>query len=436
MSSLKSTLSRESCEKSLKARPMLLSLNQKPSAYFLGLEKRMVKGKTMMALLNEQGCLISDNKEILALQKKHFDTFYTEDPTSLEPVEALPLTQDDVPQVPELKKVYINRPFTLEELHSALKELNKNKAPGSDGLTPEFYLKFWDLLKDAFMRCLEFSLEEGFLSDGQRLGVITLLPKKDQDKSSISNWRPITLLNSDVKIISKALAKRLQYCIKDVVSEDQTRFIRGRSILTNLNNIQALIDHTNDTMGSAALLAIDYAKAFDTVRWELIFHALKLFGFEDFIIGVVKMLFKNIKSCAYNVGFTSDLIFPEWGIRQGCCSSPTLFVLVVELLATLVRGSLEVRGIDIAGRFVRICQYADDSTFFAGDMDSVSSLSRLLGDFTKFSGLRINLQKSHLLLLGHHLHPPRFSKALRLWTRRRSSGCISRIELLKMNNML
>lgn len=235
-------------------------LGEKPSAYYLGLEKRMMKGKTMMALRNEQGQLISDNKEILTLQKRHFERIYTEDPTSLEPVETLPLSQDDIPQVPDFKKISINRPFTLEELYSALKEVNKNKAPGSDGITPELYLRFWDLLKDAFMQSLEFSLEQGFLSDGQRLGIITLLPKKGLDKSSISNWWPITLLNSDVKIVSKALATRLQFCIKDVVEEDQTGFIRGRSILTNLNNIQALIDHTNDTTGTGALLAVDYAK--------------------------------------------------------------------------------------------------------------------------------------------------------------------------------
>lgn len=202
-------------------------LGEKPSAYYLGLEKRLVKGKTMMELRNERGLLVSDNREILDLQKRHFDGIYTEDPDSLDPLNLLPLNQDDVPQVPDFKKDYINRPFTPEELYSALKELNKNKTPGSDGITPEFYLRFWDLIKNAFMQSLEFSLEEGILTEGQRLGVITLIPKKDLDKLVISNWRPITLLNSDVKIISKALAKRLQYCIKDVVSEDQSGFIRG-----------------------------------------------------------------------------------------------------------------------------------------------------------------------------------------------------------------
>lgn len=378
-------------------------LGEKPSAYFLGLKKHMVRGKTMMSLRNERGQVVSNNKDILALQKQYFDNIYAEDSDSLESLDSLPLSMDDVPQVPDFKRDSINRPFTPEELYTALKELNKNKSPGSDGITPELYLKFWDILKDAFMRSLEFSLREGILTDGQRLGVITLLPKKGLDKSLISNWRPITLLNSDVKIISKALANRLQFCIKDVICEDQSGFIRGRSILTNLNNIQALIDHTNATNGSGALLAVDFAKAFDTVRWDLIFHALEVFGFGEFILAVVKMLF--IKSCTYNAGYVSDLIFLARGIRQGCFSSPTLFILVVELLAILVR-SLKVRGLDVAGKVVRISQYADDSMIFPADFASVISLIRLIELFAKFSGLRINLQKSHLLLLGHHLHPP------------------------------
>lgn len=81
------------------------------------------------------------------------------------------------------------------------------------------------------MQSFLFSTDQGESTDGQKLGIITLLPKKGLDKSSISNWRPITLLNTDLKIKSKAIAKRLQYGTKEVVSEDQTGFLQGRSIL-------------------------------------------------------------------------------------------------------------------------------------------------------------------------------------------------------------
>lgn len=80
------------------------------------------------------------------------------------------------------------------------------------------------------------------------------------------------------------------------------------------------------------LLALDYAKAFDTLGWELIFEALKLFGFGDFILKAVKILFANIKTCVVNSGFSSDFFYPERDVRQGCFSSPSLFVLVVKLL--------------------------------------------------------------------------------------------------------
>lgn len=89
----------------------------------------------------------------------------------------------------------------------------------------------------------------------------------------LQNWRPITLLNAELKIFSKALAGRIQSCIKDVVSPDQTSFIRGRSIGTNLTTIQTVIDQTNISESSNILLSVDYRKAFDTISWSLIYNA-------------------------------------------------------------------------------------------------------------------------------------------------------------------
>lgn len=100
----------------------------------------------------------------------------------------LPLTEEDVPVISELNRLRMDRPLTAQEIHDALKDLNKNKVPGTDGITPEFYLAFWDQLKDQFMECSEFSLDSGFFSEQQRTGVITLVKKKDMDRQYLTNW--------------------------------------------------------------------------------------------------------------------------------------------------------------------------------------------------------------------------------------------------------
>lgn len=382
------------------------SQGELPTAYYLGLEKRRSKNNTITTLLTSDGHTVADNKEILQMEKEFFEKIYTQDSQELDPLDQFPLKEGDVPVISRLNRSRMDRPFTAQEFLDALKDLNKGKTPGTDGITPEFYQTFWEQLKDEFLESIEHSLDIGSFTDQQRTGVITLVPKKDMDRRLLTNWRPITLLNTDIKILSKALAKRIQSCIREVVSEDQTGFIRTRSITSNLLTIQSIIDYTDETSTQSILLALDFSKAFDMVRWKLIEKALDLFGFGEYISSVVAALFKDIKTCTSNAGFSSDPFYPTRGIRQGCCASPVLFVLAVELLAILVRRTESIKGLEIAGRELKISQYADDATFFLRDSASLTSLRLTLDSFSKLSGLRMNTQKSHLLLLGNYKDPP------------------------------
>lgn len=147
-------------------------------------------------------------------------------------------------------------PHSHREFQDALKQLNKNKGPGSDGITPEFYTTFWDILHIPFYESIMFFIDQGLLSQEQRMDIVTLIPKKSQDRLLLNNWRPIMLLNSDFKIFSKAFTNRLQSCIKDVISDNQSGFVKGRIIGMNLTNIQMVIDQTNasDSDGYSQLI--------------------------------------------------------------------------------------------------------------------------------------------------------------------------------------
>lgn len=387
---------------------------EKPSAYFLALEKRLSKNSTITSLMDSEGHTITDNKDILEMEREYFTKIYTEPNAELDPLDLLPLSEEEVPSISDLHRLRINRPFTLEEFHDSLKDLNKNKSPGTDGITPEFLLAFWDLLKDEFFESIQYSIHQGTLTDQQRTGIITLVPKKDVDRQHLANWRPITLLNSDTKILSKALAKRIQSCIGEVISHDQTGFIKGRRISSNLLTIQSIIDHTDHTNAQGFLLALDYSKAFDMVNWRLIKLALHLFGFGEYISSVVATMFNNIKTHACNAGYTSDPFYPTRGIRQGCCASPVLFVLAVELMAIMVRNNELINGFTVLGKSTKISQYADDATFLIRDDSSLHHLFHTLDTFSQLSGLRMNRHKSHLLLLGNHKDPPTSIKGIQV----------------------
>lgn len=389
-----------------RARARWAMYGEKPSAYFLGLEKRQRKANIITAIRDPQGNVLSNPTDILSAQKSFFENIYTEVNESLSPLDTLPLTEEDFPKISSERKKMLELPFSPREFYSALKDLGRNKSPGTDGITREFYLKFWHLLADPFFNSITFSLANGLLSNEQRAGIITLIPKKDGDRLELGNWRPITLLNNDFKIFSKALSKRIQPCMNKIISEDQTGFIRGRTIGTNIMNTQTIIEHSEISSNSGFLLAVDYAKAFDSIRWSLLYKALESFGFGEFIIKSIKLLFQDIKTSITNNGFSSGYFHPTRGIRQGCCSSPSLFVIAVELMAIMIRKNTQIKGIQTATKSTIISQYADDTTIFVSDYPSLRAAILTLHQFANWSGLKINLHKSHLLLLGNHLDPP------------------------------
>lgn len=126
----------------------------------------------------------------------------------------------------------------------ALKEMNRGKCLGSDGLTVEFCTRFWPFIEAPLRHSIRESTDSGIISQEQRWGIITLISKKHLDQSNISNWRPITLLKTDYKLLTKAYSIRLQSCICTVIHMDQTGFLSGRYIAKSLyRSISKLFVH-------------------------------------------------------------------------------------------------------------------------------------------------------------------------------------------------
>lgn len=99
---------------------------------------------------------------------------------------------------------------TYSECFKVLSSFENNKIPGNDGLSIEFYKCFWDDIGTLLVDTLNYSYNHGELSNSQKEAVITIIEKRDRDRRQIKNWRPISLLNVDVKIGSKAIAKKIR----------------------------------------------------------------------------------------------------------------------------------------------------------------------------------------------------------------------------------
>ena len=119
--------------------------------------------------------------------------------------------------------------LSLHEIFAALESMPSNKSPGNDGLSKGFYLCFFDTIDSILMGSLNYAFEKGELSSFQRQAFITLI-EKGRDKRYLKNWRPISLLNVDTKILSKALSTRISKVIGSVIESDQTAYVPGRYI--------------------------------------------------------------------------------------------------------------------------------------------------------------------------------------------------------------
>ena len=109
----------------------------------------------------------------------------------------------------------------MRELEISLKNSKIGKSPGNDGLTREFYVVFWKNISECLYQSLLDGKSKGFLSISQRQAIIKLLAKREKDKRFICNWRPISLINYDVKLLSKALSERLKSVLPFLIKHDQ-----------------------------------------------------------------------------------------------------------------------------------------------------------------------------------------------------------------------
>jgi hypothetical protein len=133
----------------------------------------------------------------------------------------------------EENKSFCDRPLSKVEVAICLKKLSNGKAPGIDGLPIEFYKAFWPLLVDPYMTLLDECYQHKEMPLTMRTSVITLIYKKN-DRKQLKNYRPISLLCADYKIIAKVMAERMKCVIHSVIKDDQTGFIPGRNINENI----------------------------------------------------------------------------------------------------------------------------------------------------------------------------------------------------------
>ena len=297
---------------------------------------------------------------------------------------------------------------TLAELHSALKASARGKKPGSDGLPYEFYTQFWDLLGPELLAVLQDSFQTQLTSSlpaSMTQGVITLLYKGKGARSSLDNYRPITLLNSDYKLLAKALATRLGPALQHVIDPTQTAFVPGRWIGDNVLCHLEEVEYLQQTGQPGCLVFLDFSKAYDRLSRSWVQKCMSSMGFGQNACKWVSIMLHNTSATATFNGWRSASFPERSGVQQGSPLSPLLYVIAAQPLASHLRRQSQlgvIRPITMPdGQPAPVShQHADDTSLHVlQPRDARTAIDTSIGLFCAASCSQLNANKSQAFLV-------------------------------------
>ena len=400
----------------LRSRTKWVEEGEKNSSYFLKLEHRNYKQKTITKLVNSSGREITGRDNILKEEELFYKKLYTAETdifANSGDLENSFLVNPAITGLNEDQQDLCDARLELGECSNALKNLPNGKSPGSDGLPVEFYKVFWIQIKDLVFQAYQHSFKEGEMSIDQKRGVITLIPKTSKDLRHLSNWRPISLLNTDYKILAKALSTRLQKVLPCIINPDQTGYVKNRFIGDNIRTIDDILRFCESQRKPGIIALLDFQKALDSISWSFLTKSLQAFKFGDVLQRWIRTLYCNTSSCVTNNGYTTPFFGVERGVRQGCPISPLLFIIVAEILACKIRTEPNIKGITIKKEVYVISQLADDTSLFMDSAESWACALTVLEQFAGLSGLKLNKNKTQVYYIDGGLElddPPVIGK--------------------------
>jgi len=300
-------------------------------------------------------------------------------------------------------------------LKSALGASPKGTMPGCDGLPYEFYQAFWSLLEGPMVAAFNepfLSAETSpHLSEVSQTGLVVLIYKEGgKPRDDPDSYRPITLLNCDVKLVAKVLVLRMGRALDTVIDVTQTAFVPGRWIGDNVLFHLEELDYVQATNASACIVGLDYNKAYDRVHRGWLGRCMEALGIPAAARRWVSLLLEGTRGLVIFNGWTSKPFPISAGCAQGSPLSPLLYVITAQPLAAMCRklqreGRISAILLPDGTRAPPMHQHADDTTLHmstAADLPTV--LQEAVQPFCRASGAQVSFPKSWGLTVGSH--PP------------------------------
>ena len=293
-------------------------------------------------------------------------------------------------ELSDTDRALLNAPLSKQEIYKIISDMAENKTPGIDGFPVEIYDENWEIIGNDLLSIYESILYTGCLGDSQRKAIIILIPKSS-NTSSINDYRPISLLCVDYKILSKVLAERLKKVLHKVIHSKQFCCVPGKSINHCNMELRDVIYYGNDVNMELALVNLDWYKAFDLVSIEFTLKALHKLGFGDTFVNWVSILYNNIESSVLINNILSDFFPVSRSVRQGCPLSMGLFVVYQEAFYRAIVKSRIIRPLRMPDATeTQLLGYADDTNVIITNEESLIELENIISQFEHATGAILN----------------------------------------------
>ena len=371
---------------------------EKPTKAFLSLESSIQKNRRILQINGENGLLTNENDICNEFKSFYADLYSSEEADTQIQDYYLNFTR----KLTNEQSTECGTRINLTDLKDALWSMNENATPGPNGLTVSFHKKFFEILAPYYERFLTFLYKGNNLTNYFKLSYITVLPKDSGSLLEIKNYRPISLLNIEYKMITKAIVNKISPYLETLIHPDQAACIKGRNIQKTNHYIRDIISLAKIRNDKAIILSIDQMKAYDRVSHTWLFKVLENSKIQENIINIIKLLYDGAHSKVLLNKRLTDSIELRRGCRQGDSLSGNLYILCLEPLLEKIRQDVSISGIHIPNRGCqKLLAFADDTNFFTNDIRSVEIILKNFDKFGKGSGSKINLDKTKCMKIGN-----------------------------------
>jgi hypothetical protein len=291
------------------------------------------KRKNKIIQLMEGENIIKGDENLLAHATEFYKSLFGQSERS-----SVGINFDFLDKVSEDENEDLTKPFSFEEIKGIVFSLAHNKSPVPDGFPGEFYQFFWDLIKVHVKKVFD-DFVSGKLDIGRlNFGTITLLPKCE-DAMVIQKFRPICLMNTSLKIVTKGMNNRLSPVAEKIIDKTQTAFMKSRHIMEGVCVLHEVLHEVKRKKMSGVLFKVDFEKAYDNVNWAFLYNVLLKKGFShkwnDLVFSIMTSGKVNIKINDKTGAYFST----NREVRQGDPLSPILFNAVVDSLSVMIKNA-------------------------------------------------------------------------------------------------